>query len=351
MHPDLRALLEFWAPVLRVQDWQIEASYDPKLAALGVCYPDHVYRRARIVIAPEQDDVEASLVHELLHLHFAPFETEGGSAERTEEERAVESLMRGYIDLRRSGVPATQVQSRARAAFEARLRQKSSQGHGAPERKRTRMDLTMFLAALKAALAAEDPAAAKSQIEALVAEAEKAAAGDEMPAPPMSAPSPEDPSKPPMMAAPPGAEEKKPDGAMRQLEARLRALESTAAEAAKNRAAEAEKARAALYAENEARVPEAARPFAKGLGLEQLTGYLRTLPERAPAERSAGPTRGPGRTSSADPERLARMRQSMGIPDTTARLPGRDERGRRTWPVNAPSALRKALTAGDGGVS
>jgi hypothetical protein len=135
---------------------------------------------------------------------------------------------------------------------------------------------------------------------------------------------------------------------MRQMEQRLRAIESKITEDAKARAAEAEKRRVELYTENEGRIPDAARAFAKGLAAEQLGAYLRTLPERAPVERGAGPTRGPARAGSADPERLARMRQSMGISDTSARLPGRDERGRRTWPANEPSKLRKALAVGEG---
>lgn len=361
--PDLRALLAFWTPVLRVQDWQIEALYDPKLEALGVCYADHVYRRAKIVVQPTQDDVEASLVHELLHLHFAPFETEGGSSERTEEERAVESLMRGYIDLRRSGAP--DVQTRARGAFEARLRARppSFPGRGGPgvTKERTSMD-PVVLAAIRAALAAEDPAIAKESALKMLAELEKAGGGggEMAPAsatqPPMAEPPPVDPTKPPAAEPPPG--EKEPP-VMRapvspEIDARLRAIESTLATEAKARTVDTEKKRAALYTSNEARIPEAGRAFAKSLDHDKLDAYLRTLPASAPTERQAGPTRGPARQGSpgADPERLGRLRTAMGIPDPSAKLPGRDERGRRTWPANEPSKLRKALAAGtEGGAS
>lgn len=122
-------LRRFWQPVLRLADWHIDAVVDPQIAPnLGLCVADHVYKRAYIRIAPSDtpgQDLEASLVHELVHPHFAAFETQKGSAERNEEERAVESLMRGLLDLKRGGASANAVQRLATRALDARARTRS----------------------------------------------------------------------------------------------------------------------------------------------------------------------------------------------------------------------------------
>lgn len=215
------------------------------------------------------------------------------------------------------------------------------------------MDIAMLLAALRAALAAEDPAAAKAQIQTLVSELEKSGTGGDMPPPSSAMPPGEDPAKPPMAAAPPGEDPNKPAPCRTsapvtsEIEARLRALEAKHQDEAKARQEEQERRRVALFSANEGRIPEAQRAFAKALPLPQLEAFLSTAPAAPPRERNAGPVRGPtGSAEGTDPDRLARMRASMGIPDPHAKLPGRDERGRRTWPVNAPSALRRALAAG-----
>lgn len=210
----VEALLAFWQPVLRVADWHVLVQLDAKLEAYGVCQPDYTYKRALITLrdpaAPLPGyDLEETLVHELVHLHFAAFDTQGGSPERTAEEQAVESLMRALIQLKRSGAPVEELRSLARTGI-AGARARARQITPAPRAgRRKRMDIKMFLAALKAALTAEDP---KAAIEALVQEVEGMAGGEELPAsegdPPMAGEGGDD--KPPMAGEGEGGDDKPP---------------------------------------------------------------------------------------------------------------------------------------------
>lgn len=181
-----------------------------------------------------------------------------------------------------------------------------------------------------------------------------AGGGDESPAsqaepPAAGAPPGEDPNKPPMAGAPPGEEKKPPMMRLSpELDQRLRKLEA-GLEADKNeRKATDEKKRTALLADAKARIPEAQHAFAAGLSLPQLEAYVATLPARGPVERGASALRGGPRGAGGDADGLARLREAMGIPDTSVKLPHRDEVGRKTWPVNGPKALRRALATPEG---
>lgn len=128
-------------------------------------------------------------------------------------------------------------------------------------------------------------------------------------------------------------------------EARLRAIEGQIAKGEKERQAADERRRTAMLTEAKARIPEAQLAFAKALTLEQLTEYVSTLPAGSSVQRGTAALRGRD-VRASDTETRSRLREAMGIPDTSVRLPSRGEDGRRTWPANAPSALRKALAAG-----
>lgn len=83
-NPDLQALLVKWQAVLRLQDWDIEILY-VKSFDLEVNTGGHVVRcdakkTARVkVLDPDlydpclivKQDVEYTVVHELVHIHFA----------------------------------------------------------------------------------------------------------------------------------------------------------------------------------------------------------------------------------------------------------------------------------------
>lgn len=143
---------------------------------------------------------------------------------------------------------------------------------------------------------------------------------------------PSEPGKPPMRA---GVN----DG---EIAARLRRLETHLEIEAKARKSSEEKRRTALLGEAKARIPEGQQAFAASLSAEQLEAYVATLPARAPVDRSQRALRG-GDQRTGDPENQKRLRAAMGIVSTDVELPHRDDAGRKTYPVNGPSALRRAL--------
>jgi len=84
--PDLAQLVVKWQAILRLQDWDIEARYrrafDMDDNKQGGCSWMRRLRQARVSILDPLDyspnprwddvqDIEATLVHELLHIHFA----------------------------------------------------------------------------------------------------------------------------------------------------------------------------------------------------------------------------------------------------------------------------------------
>lgn len=104
----------WWQAKLHLADWDLDISFDEEIypPALGVCWPDHVYKRLCIAIAPpeivgEDYDLEHAVVHELVHAHYAAQETVAGTYGRIEEERSVEALTRTLISLRRAGPSGT----------------------------------------------------------------------------------------------------------------------------------------------------------------------------------------------------------------------------------------------------
>lgn len=78
----LENLCKLWQERLRLQDWDIEIRFNPKIDAtvLGLCYPMESQYFATIEIAPEkvvmedypEGGVERVVVHELLHILFDP---------------------------------------------------------------------------------------------------------------------------------------------------------------------------------------------------------------------------------------------------------------------------------------
>lgn len=110
MKPDLQALLAEWKPIIGVSDWRIGIEYVSDLpdGAIAVCSPLWDYLEAKIAIVDpdvQAHDVEETLVHELVHLPLAPLNTQPGTWERAMEERAVESIARGLISVKRGGRP------------------------------------------------------------------------------------------------------------------------------------------------------------------------------------------------------------------------------------------------------
>lgn len=173
MRPNLAELVGRWQELLRLRDWRLSVAYVPNLAAhdgspcYGLCSPFVDAKEARISIRDPQStdgvgefDVEETLVHELLHLHFAPL-AENTASGVAAEEQAVWAITEAITKVKSSGARARLARAVALVANKARRVPR------AKERNR-KMD-PVVLAALKAALTAEDPVAA---IEALLAQLE-----------------------------------------------------------------------------------------------------------------------------------------------------------------------------------
>lgn len=111
--PDLDALLAEWQPDLRLQHWTITVQYTRRLEASAQNRYMLLSLKSKIEIVDpidynadycnEPQDVERSLVHELLHLHFAGISPDNDSPLHVHEEQAVESLARAIVALKRRG--------------------------------------------------------------------------------------------------------------------------------------------------------------------------------------------------------------------------------------------------------
>jgi hypothetical protein len=113
--PDLDDLLAKWQAILRLQDWDVDIGYyrafDMLQGKQGTCKPTLTKKHAIIKILDPQDydpdivkpqDVECIVVHELIHLHFAPIDDDiPGGLPTTCLEWAVDALSRALVKLDR----------------------------------------------------------------------------------------------------------------------------------------------------------------------------------------------------------------------------------------------------------
>lgn len=114
--PDLQAICSFWQKVLKLQDWRITINYERfhkmRDKAGGLVWGDvrtvPTCKRAYIhVLHPgdnegtTEQDVEETIVHELLHVHIN--EVLRNKEDEIEEERAINALAEAYVTLRRGG--------------------------------------------------------------------------------------------------------------------------------------------------------------------------------------------------------------------------------------------------------
>lgn len=114
---ELHHLCRFWLKQLGLDNWHValritranEFKTPGNQAEIEWVLP-HAYATASILDhidypdGPFGQDHEVSLVHELLHLHTAPFdETKEGSLEEKAMERMIEMTARALVDLRRRG--------------------------------------------------------------------------------------------------------------------------------------------------------------------------------------------------------------------------------------------------------
>lgn len=111
---EARERCAYWQRVLRLQDWEIEVNvaraYHMRLDGLAECHWQIKKRMAVINLQDPIDfdpgwlgdrDMELSLVHELLHLHLAPWSPQEGTEDDVFEEQAIHAMSKAFVELER----------------------------------------------------------------------------------------------------------------------------------------------------------------------------------------------------------------------------------------------------------
>lgn len=111
----LKERLAYWQKLLRLQDWDVIPKIVRRekmtLGGQGECQWGLERKEATIrLIGPidypddcsREQDQELTLVHELLHLHFAPFSADGGSKE-VAQEQVIQCIAQALVSLERKG--------------------------------------------------------------------------------------------------------------------------------------------------------------------------------------------------------------------------------------------------------
>jgi len=196
--PDLAALVAHYQRELRLLDWRLDVSYAPDLAdsrgrpVWGLCYPTVDAKVATIVIrdpATPPDGATAeqaakqvveTVVHELLHLHFAAFGT-SSPAEIAHEEQVVWALAEALINAKDTPAEAML----ARAALVAIDRSTAKVRAAKAQEKENMLDPKLALEGLKI-VTAKDAKGALDLLGRLLA----SALGGEVPPDPEDAPPP-----------------------------------------------------------------------------------------------------------------------------------------------------------------
>lgn len=209
--PDLAALVAHYQRELRLLDWRLDVSYAPDLAdsrgrpVWGLCYPTVDAKVATIVIRdpstpPEgatseqaAKQVVETVVHELLHLHFAAFGT-SSPAEIAHEEQVVWALAEALINAKDTPAEAML----ARAALVAIDRSTAKVRAAKAQEKENMLDPKLALEGLKI-VTAKDAKGALDLLGRLLA----SALGGEVPA--EEAAPEETPAEEPAAEAPPAA--------------------------------------------------------------------------------------------------------------------------------------------------
>lgn len=106
----LRALCNEWLKLFGLQDWVVACEFKPRSSeelggADGANYPINERKVAWIWVArPSEihpDEIEVTLVHEILHLFFAALPARSAELQRLTEEQAVDRLATVLVALRR----------------------------------------------------------------------------------------------------------------------------------------------------------------------------------------------------------------------------------------------------------
>lgn len=110
----IEALCREWQAILRLADWDVRCKLvrHHEMSSnewSGECRYRLTKKMALIQLLDPVDfpdgewpeDVEKTLVHELLHLHMAPFAPEDGTLENVAMEQAIESIASALVRVRR----------------------------------------------------------------------------------------------------------------------------------------------------------------------------------------------------------------------------------------------------------
>lgn len=336
--PELSQLGAYWLEELRLQNWRVTFEYVRDLCASdgspvhGLCFRERDSKTAHIQVRDPETPIpgavyrspEETVVHEVSHLHFAPFDITK-PAEVTAEENAVWSFSEAM--LRHAGSPRAQMIARAMAARAI-----------VPATRRTRMDLAMLIVALKSAAAAEDP---KAALEALISQLESGSGG----APP--------PAEPPPPSEMPPAQRPAADSAPRLAPAQrpqtltaadVRAMVATGVDGA--RRDELLEREGTVLGEEDLRYART-QPYETVRRMIALAGGTGQPPRPASqaAPRRQSPSRGPGGAAPTAPAstELAEVDRRMGLSAPTAQAIGRDPVTGRLMISNiAPNQVRRA---------
>lgn len=86
--PSLQTLLQEWQRTLRLVDWDIEVARTPRDSEghAGNVYITFIHHAARIEIADDEEEVELTLLHELLHVRAANFDHVTGPRSEVQDE-------------------------------------------------------------------------------------------------------------------------------------------------------------------------------------------------------------------------------------------------------------------------
>lgn len=219
-------------------------------------------------------------------------------------------------------------------------------------KERTPMDLSVILAALRAALAAEDPAVAKESISNLLAELSKSGGDDAAPAAAGSdAGKPADDAGLGMAAAADDEDKGEPDGDEKPAKVAAAAPASAAVPVEVTGAARAavEQIKAAqrdhLLATQGDRLEPSIRRWASAQPLEVVKGLLDATPAKLePVQRTTatrGATQGEPASTPTERAEAEEMDRAMGIRVHAYRAPYRRESdGAWVHPINRPSDIR-----------
>lgn len=361
MKPNLLELVDRWQGLLRLRDWQLDVRYVTDLAApdgspcFGLCSRFVDAKRARILIRdPETSaalsdshDIEDTVVHELLHLHFAPL-AEDTPAGIAAEEQAVWAISGAFTAL---GKDSGQQARFARAVVATARRARNTRS----SRKETHMLDPVLLAALKAAAASDDP---KVQIEALISGLEGGGGGEKPPpaaeqAAEGGAATEEEDPKPPVAqrAGAPTVRVPASHLATRAQVAEVAAKNATLAKQITSLGIE-------RVLDKRPDLSDVQRTFARSLAsTDEAERYLKSLPlpskggdGEGDGEASAGttrargtaPTQGAGRGAGAPTADAQAMHRQMGLRNLGGEYvaPYRREDGAWVHPLNRPQDVR-----------